>query len=690
MFSRGKCFLLVCLLALPPSAPARAEPPPGRTDAPAGPPARTDHHGDPLPPGALQRLGTVRWRTSSSFEACPALGKDGRTLFVGTGEVIRVFDLETGRQVRTIKGPEGGISALALAPDGKLLASGGYQGVTLWDVATGQKVRHLKAGDVRTLAFSADGRRLVTGGRDHDHSVRVFDAETGKEQLRLLWHQRQVDSVALSPDGTTLVTASYVEHKVLVTDLSTGEVSHTLLSEDGHDAAAALSPDGKTVAVADMRYQTGRPDWVPRLRLFDVATGREVRAFDAKADRTVALAFAPDGKTLVSSTDENFRLWDVETGQEKGHFPGGGRRICFSPDGRRLLAVGAVIRAWDVEGGKELHPSEGHAGYISSLAYAPDGQTIAACSTTDPQILLWDVAGGKVLRTLPGHDIYVRSVAFTREGKLVSGGYDSTLRVWDPASGRETFQFRLHEPRAGEKPLQVLALGVSRDGQRLAAACAEMAGGFDQDLRFFVWSLASGKLLGSCEKKDRFLVDMPAFSPDGRTAILRDEADLVLKDLLSGKQVAKLRPAGPAPDAKEPGREYLEGPFAFSPDGRTLAVCSLRSRQDGPRFWHDQYAVRLFDAHTGEELRRIPTEDWRQALTFSPDGKRLAATGEHALYLWDVETGRPLWRSPDLDTRASALAFSPDGTRLASGMDDTTILIWDVGPSQGSSREEKP
>src|SRR5262245_14903099 len=150
-------------------------------------PPRKDDFGDPLPAGAQVRIGTIRWRTDALYQLSSALGKDGRSLFVGSGEVICVFDLDTGLVRRTIKGPKGGFNCLALSPDGKTLAAAGYEGAALYDVGSGNRLRPLKVKAVAVLAFSPDGKRILTGGQDHERSVRLFDVAGGKEQLRLLW-----------------------------------------------------------------------------------------------------------------------------------------------------------------------------------------------------------------------------------------------------------------------------------------------------------------------------------------------------------------------------------------------------------------------------------------------------------------------------------------------------------------------
>jgi WD40 repeat protein len=638
-------------------------------------PPRADQYGDPLPAGALLRIGTVRWRVGDACEVSNALTRAGQTLFVGAGDVIRVFDLDSGVLLYTLPGNEG-TTKVALSPDGKLLAAAGNKGVVLYDTESRRMVRQWKAGAVYSVIFSPDGKHVITGGEDHDRSLRVFDVAGGKEKFRLLWHQRRVNFLDCTPDGKTLVSGSW-DGKILFTNLTTGEEVGTFQCKNGYDSVLALAPDGKTVAIAEMRHQKA-------ISLLDIPTGRELRALvSTSAEWTHGLCFSPDGAILAalcgnsSGADQQiFRLFDVATGHEKRGFPGAAGRFRFSPDGKRLIAVGSVIRVFDVATGQELHAPEGHSASVNSLAFSPDGKLLASCAFSDQAVFVWDAITGKRVKKLAGHEGYLRSVQFTPDGRLVSGGGDSTVRVWDAGAGRESFRFNLHEYNPGGKRLQVLTMRVSSDGKSLSAACMGFEGPRDETARMFAWDLASRKLLGQRETEGSF--GFPGLAPHGPVAVHRAGRGLVLTDLITGKELCKLRPARAAEGPQPVNADILEGPFAFSPDGKTLATNSSRQRHEGQRSWQENYAIRLFDADTGDELRRIPADEWRRDIAFSPDGKRLAAAELRAVRIWDAATARELWRSPNLTHGPTSLAFSPDGTRLASGHEDTTMLIWDV------------
>jgi WD40 repeat protein len=702
-----------------------------------------DRFGDALPPGAVLRLGTIRWRTGATCDVSSALAGDGRTIFVGNGKTIRVFDLETGKPVKSIKGSEHGIAALALSPDGKVLASAGW-GVDLWDAATGKKLRRLGAGTVRNIAFSPNGKKLISG--------RVFDL-SGNEQENFLWHQQDIHYVACAPDGKTVVSR-LGDGKISIADLTTGEEIRTIKPSKSSDPVVALSPSGTILAVADSRYQDPSRNLLHTIRLVDTATGNEeIGVFGDPRERTTDLAFSADSKLFASVGDKGLHVWDVASGKEKCRFAGEGVGLHFTPDGERVIAIGEIIRVWDVERGKELHPPEGPAGSVSTLAFSPDGKILAASSFSDPRIFLWEAASGKLLRILPGHDVYIRpvssrsdgkvvssdgdsptrvwdwdewdvdaekpifafkvhqsqeqamhpffwqgftdarllmrcvpardsytrSVHFAPDGKLISGGGDSTLRVWDVNAGRELHRFKLHEPQAGEKPLQVLSMTVSRDARTLAAACRAFE--TTRETKVFVWDLANGKLLRQSQYQVTFYyTDFPTFSPDGNVLLRRDGRDLVLKDSSSGKKLRTLEATQSSRDPNVPGLDILEGPFVFSSDGMSVAMRSSRKTKLTSES-RDNYTIRIFDLATGKERHRIPVGTRYPCLAFSSDGKRLAA-GQEVIHIWDAATAKELWRSPNLDARAVAIAFSADGTRLASGLDDTTILIWDVGSAK--------
>jgi WD40 repeat protein len=250
-------------------------------------------------------------------------------------------------------------------------------------------------------------------------------------------------------------------------------------------------------------------------------------------------------------------------------------------------------------------------------------------------------------------------------------------------AGRCTINKRARRPRCasairqGKGGRRGDAGGV--DGKRLLCS----SGGFElrrEKVAITVFDLATGKQLRRREEKgERIFPDWRYFAPDGRTLVKHAEKApgalaepgtgylLVRVEVDTGKELRRFT----APD-------ILADPVASTPDGRLLAARSYTQKKDGPRYWHGDRKVRVFDTETGMQRFVVDSDGWQQPLAFTPDGRLLAAAAEGVLVLFDSASGKERWRSPKLDHRIFAVAFAPDGRTLASSQSDGTILIWDI------------
>ncbi|MEH2164339.1 MAG: serine/threonine-protein kinase [Nostoc sp.] len=276
-------------------------------------------------------------------------------------------------------------------------------------------------------------------------------------------HSSDVNSVAFSPDGTTLGSASD-DKTIKLWNLASGEEIHTLEGHSNWIWTIAFSPDSKMLA-------SGSAD--KTIKLWNLETGKEIRTLQGNTDGVTSVAFSPDGKTLASGTaskDMKIKLWNLETGKEirtlQGH-TSGVPSVAFSPDGK-TLASGSwdkTIKLWNLETGKEIRTLRGNPDWILSVAFAPDGVTLASGSK-DKTIKLWNLKTGKEIRTLKGHNDKVNSVAFLRAGSqnnltLVSGSSDKTIKLWNPSTGKE---IRTLETGSG----YIYAIAISPDGKTIA------------------------------------------------------------------------------------------------------------------------------------------------------------------------------------------------------------------------------
>jgi WD40 repeat protein len=611
-----------------------------------------DRYGDPLPDGALARLGTVRLRHAAGV-AQAAFSPDGKMLAsVGGDGALRFWDPATGKPGRVLQLERGG-RGLAFSPDGKAVAvAGGYfERPRLWDTASGKLLRSWASPEFAVLcvAFSPDGKLLATGA--HPAAVRLWDPVTGKEVCRLPEEDQTIHSLAFSPDGKMLA-AGGEWGLIRLFDVASRKELRMIDAHRGGVWSVAFSPDGKLLASG------GRDDTA---RLWDPATGKELRTFPHREGAVCAVAFSPDGKLLaVGGHGDKVRLWDTNSGEEVGSLPGHYGSVvtlAFSPDGLSLVSgAGNALRVWDVKAGKERIPLEAHEQEVYRVAFSPDGKLLASTST-DRTARLWDLASGMEVRRFPC-TYYGPALAFSPDGRtLALGSGDAnkvTVALWDAATGKLRHEVKGHRLAA-----------FSPDGKRLLVA------GVNDDL--LLRDAATGAELRRLQPQHDHIHNYPeaaAFFPDGKSiAAVDDWGDRIVWDAESGKE--RLHLANDSRQASELSA------LAVSPDGRLVASGGGPSHR----------SIELWDAATGRAVRTLPGHgnpaDKRvtkvNALTFSPDGRMLASAGDdRAVIFWEVTTGEKRLTLGGNGAEVTCVAFAPDGKRFASGDWDSSVLIWDV------------
>ncbi|MBI3822712.1 MAG: WD40 repeat domain-containing protein [Planctomycetes bacterium] len=646
----------------------------GAHQAPPAP--KSDAMGDPLPKGAVARIGTTRLRNGEPIHSL-TVSKDGAILASGgsdRGTSARVWDAKTGKQLLSVDNQG---SAVALAPDGQTLVVCGIDAVLrVWDVKSGKETRQITltgnpgapGEGARAVAFSPTGDLLAVreswigsppnvGPTLWMARIRLIRFASGETFAHLSTsddRERGQLPFVFSPDGRMLATIGGEEHCVHLWETATGQLRAKLPKIFG--VSLAFSPDRRVLAVGNSEA----------IRLIDMLTQKDIRALTGFPTKDHygpgALAFSPDGKYLAGGgTDfhDVIRIWDTATGKVTRQInkqPAYGGPLTFTRDGKGLIAAnGPALRQWDVGTGKESILAETPRLELWCAAFSSDGKSLALAGangvglyaidgykefkrldekwarvtafmpddkhlvTAGAKLSLFEISSGKKIRTFEGHKYGVTSVALLDRQTLISGSHDGTVRLWEIGTGVETG--RIDSPwRDGNRgPLPVHAVAVVPNSKFLAC----QSGG-----NVFLWNTATKQVAR----------EFTGYHWDG----------------------------------------YFGG-IAVSPDGRLLAG------EGHGDFW-DKVFVHQIDG--GKPARNFShradafTRHWGVSFAFSPDGKILASgSADKSVRLWDVTSGKQLQRFAGHIGGVTRVAFAPDGKSLASTSTDGTALIWDTGRS---------
>jgi WD40 repeat protein len=568
-----------------------------------------------------------------------AYSPDGRFVVSGSADSsVKIWDLETGRELWTLPEHEAAVKSVAYSPDGRRVLSGGADyTIRLWDVETGEELKSSTGHSnvINSVAYSPDGKFAVSGSADR--TVKIWNMENHRTVQTLYGHSLWVNAVCYSPDGRAIASASR-DGTVRLWNAETGEPLRTLSGHHSEVFAVQFSPDGRHAA-------SGASDGA--IIFWDPESGRKERTLTGHEGVIRSLVFSPDGRYLASasSVDSTIRIWDAGTGRQIRSFGVAGvESLSYSPDGRHIASgsMDNAVRLWDAETGAEILTLAGRSSWARDLAYSPDGRHIAMGST-DRTVQIWETGTGRETLTLAGHTATVRSVSYSPDGKrIISGAADSSVRVWDAASGRELLTLWGHNSATR-------AVIYDPTGRFI------VSGSSDASIK--VWDARTGEELWTF-KGHTGEVNALAYSPDG-FAVASGSSD---------KTIKLWNVAG------NPPRTFR---------GHASAVVSLAYSNNGARLVSGSTdgTVKLWDVKSGRELETFPgySTHIKSGLAYSPNGLFIAAAmKDHSVAIIDPEGERQPRFLRGHTSEIYSLAYSPDGQHLASASLDGTTRIWDT------------
>jgi RNA polymerase sigma factor (sigma-70 family) len=642
--------------------------------------AAKDVFDDPLPPGAVARLGTVRWRHDGPPDYVAIL-PDGKTVITSGDTAIHVWARDSGKELRRFQPswaegnhpPRFPSNVAAVSKDGKLVAGFWNESVIhLWETETGKALPPIPLGKdaapAAGLAFSPDGKKLAVSSMAG--GVRIWDFAAAKtvsafgsnppnwpgDNFKMIWQ----GALAYGPDGRSVVSIvrDMINSPHLVTltvwDPATGQVQRKLEEPlTSSPASPVFSPDGK---------------------LFAYATNKEACVFDLAADRMLFKQEAREGAG-----------WGPKVG-----FSADSERLYFLPGKSRLIyeyeaKTGKLLRELGTTNGDRGIDSYRTAAY--AMTVSPDGDQLAICDVGN-SVRFVEIGSGKDLLSNHGHMHTLNYLTYSADGKwLLTSAADHTLRCWDAATGKQL--------KLLPTPPKSHYFVPSADGNYIVSQ-------LENSTALELFDTAKGQVVASLAVQPSTSTSF-FLSPDGRTLFVYQESDgnLVLHDIPTLKErcriAADTQTSTVRDSPKQTSSWFLPLTFFFSTDSKRLA-----GRQES-------YGMGIWDVATGKLLQRLKLTDGIlvHGGVFSPDGRAIALVlDDGTIPVFELASGQQratLGERPDLKTdqgkgnrlvrtgrfhrafnvtNSNWLAFSPDSRLLADHDPDNALRIWDVATSQ--------
>lgn len=692
------------------------------------------------PDGRLLATGTFRsntiklWETatsrklrdlSASGQTAPGLApmiafsRDSRLVAASAaGNSVKIWDVNSGRELQTLAGPQGGMTAafgvyfIAFAADNHLVTVS--DAARVWDLNTGSELRTLELtspgasgvnGTDGGMALSSDGTQLIILSDDND--VRVIDLSSGREVRRVKLSDKHADSVsfAFSSDGH-LLAATNVDKRLKLWDLTTKKEQD--LGQTTKDySQIRFSRDGRLFALSE-NYA---------VKIWDTATARELvqikvpnsGAFTTQADAFFALS--EDGKRVATGGfDTDTIIWETESGKRISNLNGRTNmayNVAFSADGNQLSSGGRT--RWDLRTGRGLRviPSSPEKTYEIP---SPDGRVLAVMKPNNSVLTLVEAPSGRQLQQLTpsGETGVVQKMRFSADGQLLAVVYgpsdDQRVAPGNPASYTRGSQVKIWDVKSGHELHSLVTGSIPNEAEFSSdgSVIATIGSGIGLMSSISLWDVQSGsKLRDLTTAPQTSTFTPPVFNSGkikrGQMPQMPNMADIsaMMTNVMGTMSAGTM------------GRTVTS--MAFSPDGKTLVTGGVESKanvdiaammsgamsgkkpkkgspQQDPADMMKDFKVetvgqvQIWDVASGSEIGTLKGHGRAVSkVAFSRDGKLLATGGtDNTIKIWDFASQRELVTLTGHTANIESLDFSPDGKLLASASEDGSTFLWDT------------
>ena len=528
-----------------------------------------------------------------------------------------------------------------------------------------------QADSIHTHLFSPDSRTLVT--THPNRKIKIWNIESGKQIAEIEGYISNMP-ISFSPDGTILAFGAY-KNAIQLWDMTTGKASFYLTGHTAQVTHILFSPDGKTIASS-----AGEPAFYPRygdtvVRLWDVTTGQQIAELKGHENGGKVLKFSFDGTKLATiSGDDMIYIWDVATNQNILALNNNGREMRgleLSPDGKQVAVIPSFrqknVQIWDIETAQniaELHHEKkiGHILFISNtlLVFSDDYNNQEILNET---IYIWDTSNYTKLVDLDASTLSdIQFLQFNANKQRLVFDDGRQVSIWDMKQRIKLLQFRCSYPNS-----YYYYSGSGCDTQLNQQG--HILAGVNKNNDILLWDMSELDELKRMPKEQSLDAQDYTLSPDGNiiAAKLKD-GTLRQWDITTGQEFSNI----------EVNDSFSS--VIFQPNtGQLLGI----------KYDYKKAVIQIFDALTQTYTTQLEYQGYtgKNKLSFSPDGKRLAAYGYNnggfntlpsEIWVWDTATQQSMLKLKTHENWVNSVVFSPDSTRIVSASSDTTVRLWNA------------